>query len=91
MFFFNRISDSGGKILNRTVESLNDLHKEYSIIFNCTGLRAGKLCKDVNVSPIRGQVIRVKFNVTIYYVQCVSFIKDKTISEKNQYLTRFLK
>ncbi|XP_015379916.1 PREDICTED: D-aspartate oxidase [Diuraphis noxia] len=55
-----KISDNGGAIINRKIESFEELCGEYDIIFNCTGFRAGKLCNDVNVSPIRGQVIRVK-------------------------------
>ncbi|XP_060869851.1 D-aspartate oxidase [Metopolophium dirhodum] len=55
-----KISNNGGTIINRKIESLEELCGEYDIIFNCTGFRAGKLCNDVNVLPIRGQVIRVK-------------------------------
>ena len=34
--------------------------RSYDVIINCTGLGAQKLCNDINLSPIRGQVIRVK-------------------------------
>jgi len=61
LYFSYRISNNGGTIINRKIESLEELCGEYDIIFNCTGFRAGKLCNDVNVLPIRGQVIRVKY------------------------------
>ncbi|XP_025420564.1 D-aspartate oxidase [Sipha flava] len=55
-----KISDSGGIIIKRRIESLEELYGEYDVIFNCTGFEAKQLCSDVNVIPIRGQVIRVK-------------------------------
>jgi len=55
-----KINNNGVTIIKRKIESLEELCSEYDIVFNCTGLRAGKLCNDVNVLPIRGQVIRVK-------------------------------
>lgn len=70
-FFLYRISNNGGTIINRKIESLEELCGEYDIIFNCTGLRAGKLCNDVNVLPIRGQVIRVKY----FYYNCTTHLK----------------
>lgn len=60
VYFSYRISNNGGTIIKRKIESLEELCEEYDIVFNCTGYRAGKLCSDVNVLPIRGQVIRVK-------------------------------
>jgi len=56
-----RIINNGGTIINRKIESLEELCDEYDIVFNCTGFRARKLCNDVDVLPIRGQVIRVKY------------------------------
>lgn len=47
--------------MKRKLESLEELYGEYDIVFNCTGLGAGLLCKDLDVLPIRGQVIRVKY------------------------------
>ncbi|VVC33551.1 D-amino-acid oxidase,FAD dependent oxidoreductase,FAD/NAD(P)-binding domain [Cinara cedri] len=54
------ITDNGGTIVKRKIESLEELCKDYDIVFNCTGYAAKKLCKDYNMTPIRGQVIRVK-------------------------------
>lgn len=34
--------------------------QEMDVIFNCTGLGAGKLLQDETVYPIRGQVLRVR-------------------------------
>lgn len=66
MFLF-RIVDNGGIIIERRIESLDELCGEYDVVFNCTGLEAKWLCSDVNVLPIRGQVIRVgKTNILLY-------------------------
>ena len=32
----------------------------FDLVINCTGMGAQKLCHDSNMSPVRGQVIRVK-------------------------------
>ena len=34
--------------------------RPYDVIINCTGFGARKLCNDLEMSPLRGQVIRVK-------------------------------
>lgn len=56
----HRILDNNGTIVERKLESLKEMYGEYDIILNCTGLGAKKLCNDVNVLPIRGQVIKIK-------------------------------
>lgn len=83
-----RIRNNGGTVINRKIESLSELCGEYDIIFNCTGLQAKKLCDDMNLLPIRGQVIRVTdiFNTVLilktkrsnYYIYIIIGIKHFT-------------
>lgn len=56
-----RFQQNGGQIKQKFVSKLNDLNgKEFDAIFNCTGLGAQKLCNDIKVVPIRGQIIKVR-------------------------------
>lgn len=68
--FTYRILDNNGTVVERKLESLEELYGEYDIIFNCTGLGAKKLCNDVNVLPIRGQVIQVQ----CLLLNCLRFV-----------------
>lgn len=55
-----RFEENGGKIMKKHVPRLSELSgAQYEAIFNCTGLGAQKLCNDVKVVPIRGQVVKV--------------------------------
>ena len=36
------------------------IFRPYDVIINCTGFGARKLCNDLEMAPLRGQVIRVK-------------------------------
>lgn len=69
--FTYRILDNNGTIVERKLESLKEIYEEYDIILNCTGLGAKKLCNDVNVLPIRGQVIQVK----CLLLNCLRFVR----------------
>ncbi|XP_064466628.1 D-aspartate oxidase-like [Ornithodoros turicata] len=55
----NKILQNGGIIVSRSVESFEELAGHYSIIVNCTGLGAKKLTRDVLLTPVRGQTIKV--------------------------------
>ena len=37
-----------------------DTSRNYDAVVNCTGLEASKLCNDSELTPIRGQVIKVR-------------------------------
>ncbi|XP_012537273.2 D-aspartate oxidase [Monomorium pharaonis] len=51
----------GGKMERRNIKSLYQLAKEgYNLIINCSGLGARELVADKTMTPIRGQVFRVK-------------------------------
>ena len=60
-YLMNRLTSSGGEVevLAREITDLGELGEQSSLIVNCTGLGAGKLCGDSKVFPIRGQVVRV--------------------------------
>lgn len=51
---------NGGKIVQRNVEDLAELLSQFPLVVNCAGVWAGELVGDTAVSPIRGQIIRLK-------------------------------
>ncbi|KAI8420626.1 hypothetical protein MSG28_007870 [Choristoneura fumiferana] len=53
------ITGKGGKIINGKVDNFASLN-QYDLVFNCTGFGAKYLCKDNDLVPLRGQVIKVK-------------------------------
>lgn len=57
-------TDIGG-VINYPVKvkSLAELRKKYDIVINCAGLDGGRLADDSSVTPVRGQVARVKQNL----------------------------
>ncbi|CAH0380900.1 unnamed protein product [Bemisia tabaci] len=55
-----RLRDAGVFIKKTKVNSLYDIEDDYDIVFNCTGLGARRLCEDIGVVPIRGQVVKVR-------------------------------
>ncbi|EDV20880.1 uncharacterized protein TRIADDRAFT_60527 [Trichoplax adhaerens] len=54
-----RIQDLGGRFQQRKLTSLNQL-SAYDIIVNCSGIGAYSLVPDPSVTPVRGQILRVK-------------------------------
>ncbi|VDM25879.1 unnamed protein product [Toxocara canis] len=52
--------NEGGKIIQKKLESLDDLPEDYDIIVNCSALGSKVLFDDRSIYPIRGQVVRVK-------------------------------
>ena len=61
-YLLNTFAELGGEIekLDREADSFDELSGDGTLLINCTGLGAGKLCHDVNTFPIRGQVVRVR-------------------------------
>lgn len=55
---------------------LGDLKSQYDIIVNCTGFGARKLCNDLKIIPIRGQVIKVHapWIKTAFYAESDTYI-----------------
>ncbi|EYB84739.1 hypothetical protein Y032_0311g2151 [Ancylostoma ceylanicum] len=56
VFLSFRFLSNGGVIVKQKIESLDSIGTQYDCVVNCTGLGAGKLVKDENLHPIRGQV-----------------------------------
>lgn len=54
--------NSGGKIIQKTVENIDEALEKYNIVINCTGLGAKELFNDESVYPVRGQIVKVKSN-----------------------------
>ncbi|XP_048762325.1 D-amino-acid oxidase-like isoform X3 [Ostrea edulis] len=59
-WLMSRFKHNNGNVIDARIDKLEDLVKEYDVIVNCTGLGARKLINDHDVTPIRGQVTRVK-------------------------------
>ena len=51
---------NGGVVVQRRLESLEEIDGTYDIIVNCTGLGSRQLVNDPEVYPVRGQLIVVK-------------------------------
>lgn len=50
----------GARFITRELSSLDELHDEYDIMINCSGLGAKSLADDSTVYPIRGQILRME-------------------------------
>jgi len=50
----------GGCVEQRSLASLEELAGRYDAAINCSGLAARALCGDTSLTPIRGQVLKVK-------------------------------
>ncbi|GFN92218.1 D-aspartate oxidase-like [Plakobranchus ocellatus] len=58
-FLFCRFIANGGRIIQKTVSSFDEVIDDYDLIMNCAGLRGGELASDPNVHPVRGHIVRV--------------------------------
>lgn len=57
----SRFEKNGGQVIQKSISRLADFSaKEFDAVFNCSGLGAQKLCNDLKVVPIRGQIVKVK-------------------------------
>lgn len=59
-FLQARFLAKGGVIEQRKVTAMTALLDAFRLVVNCTGVGAGELVGDTAVTPIRGQIIRVK-------------------------------
>lgn len=59
-YLTNRFLENGGKIIERTFHSLEELPELDDLVINCTGLGAKELCQDNEVYPIRGQILKAE-------------------------------
>jgi len=57
----NRFVELGGELenLDREAASIEEVMDDAPVLINCAGLGAGKLCRDENTYPIRGQIVVV--------------------------------
>jgi len=56
----NKFKSRGGLVEERKVQNFKELAGVYDVILNCTGLGSAELVQDKTLTPIRGQMIRVK-------------------------------
>ncbi|NWW50005.1 OXDD oxidase, partial [Pedionomus torquatus] len=54
-----RLKATGVQIYTRKVTDLWELHSEYNVVVNCTGIGACQLVGDEKLFPVRGQVLKV--------------------------------
>ncbi|XP_064364947.1 D-aspartate oxidase isoform X2 [Dromaius novaehollandiae] len=54
-----RLKAKGVQMYTRKVANLWELHSEYNIVVNCTGIGAHQLVGDQQLFPVRGQVLKV--------------------------------
>lgn len=60
-YLYKRFEKAGGRFERRKVFKFDELADEkFDLVINCTGVKAEQLAKDSEVTPIRGQVMRVK-------------------------------
>ncbi len=52
----------GGKMVKRTVKTLDEALERHPLVINCTGLGSRELCNDETVYPVRGQIVKIKPN-----------------------------
>lgn len=55
-----RVKESGGVLLTRRIEDLWELHPSFDIVVNCSGLGSRQLVGDLNIFPVRGQLLKVQ-------------------------------
>ncbi|KAM3853189.1 D-aspartate oxidase isoform 1-T1 [Vipera latastei] len=54
-----RLKENGGQVHARKIEDLWELYRDFDIVVNCSGLGSRKLTGDLDIHPIRGQVLKV--------------------------------
>ena len=59
-WLMNRYNLLGGKLEKRRVNDFSEVPEKFQLVVNCTGLSSGELCNDLEVYPVRGQIIRIK-------------------------------
>jgi D-amino-acid oxidase len=58
-FLKAQFEQNGGQIIQRALQSLDEIAADNTIIINCSGVGARELVNDANVFPLRGQTILV--------------------------------
>ncbi|XP_055936523.1 D-aspartate oxidase-like [Argiope bruennichi] len=55
-----RIQKKGGRFIEKKIHNFSELAGSYDVVINCTGLGSRNLVPDPEVTPIRGQVMKVR-------------------------------
>uniref|UniRef100_A0A8D0C351 D-aspartate oxidase n=1 Tax=Salvator merianae TaxID=96440 RepID=A0A8D0C351_SALMN len=55
-----RLKENGAHLQKRRIKDLWELHSDYNIIVNCSGIGSRTLMNDLEIRPIRGQVLKVQ-------------------------------
>ncbi|XP_015515244.1 D-amino-acid oxidase [Neodiprion lecontei] len=55
-----KLQETGVKLIEKKINSINELSPSFDLVINCTGMGARYLCNDRRLVPIRGQVAKVK-------------------------------
>ena len=59
-YLLKRFTAAGGRVERNVVSSLGEAVKASRVVVNCTGLGARELVGDHQMTPIRGQIVRVR-------------------------------
>ncbi len=59
-YLFKLFIQNGGSFKKHDIKDLDELSSLDSLVVNCTGLGAKKLCEDDELYPMRGQILRCK-------------------------------
>ncbi|KAG5884953.1 hypothetical protein JTB14_026551 [Gonioctena quinquepunctata] len=81
-FLKKEFIENGGEVVSKTIGNLQELNG-YDVVVNCTGLGAKELVGDLNVKPIRGQIIKVKAPWVFHSYLMVSEKCGYVLSNKN--------
>lgn len=57
-YLYNRFEDKGGMYKTKDIQNMDEAPLLDSLVVNCTGLGAMKLCNDNDLHPMRGQILR---------------------------------
>ncbi|XP_014820133.1 PREDICTED: D-aspartate oxidase isoform X2 [Calidris pugnax] len=60
-----RLKAAGVQIYTRKVADLWELHSEYNVVVNCTGIGARQLVGDEKLFPVRGQVLKMNSDAAL--------------------------
>lgn len=75
-YLTEKFKSRGGVVLERRLQSLEELAGDFDVACNCSGFGARDLCGDLSVTPIRGQVFKVRapWVKHFYYVDYDTYI-----------------
>ncbi|KAK3779785.1 hypothetical protein RRG08_035922 [Elysia crispata] len=64
----DRFIAGGGRVVQKSVESFDELCGDHDLVLNCAGLGAGQLASDPKVHPVRGHIVRVSAPWLTYFI-----------------------